>query len=280
MHAEQHVAASGLAGFRIASRLCTGKRNAERKITMENALLVGLSSQVALKRQMDVVSNNLANMNTPGFKTGTLLFEEHLMPVAQMNELNGQDKKVSFVLDTAIYRSFDEGSFEQTGNELDVAISGDGWFVVQTPNGERYSRNGQFKLNANGELVLPSGQQVLGTGGPITFGPEETGVEIANDGTISSSAGVKGQLRIVQFENNARLKQVGDTLFSSTEPPVAADGVRTIQGAVEKSNVQPIFEMTRMIEIVRAYSNMAQSLSQTQNLRREAIEQLGTPPRA
>lgn len=264
---------------RIASRLCNGKRKAERKKTMENALLVGLSRQVALKRQMNVLANNLANMNTAGYKTGSMLFEEHLMPVARMNDLTGDDKRISFVLDNSVYRSFSEGSFEQTGNEYDVAISGDGWLVVQTPEGERYTRNGQLKLNADGELVLPTGQQVLGNGGPIVFGPDESGVEIAHDGTISTSQGIKDRLRVVQFQNNATLKNEGDTLFSSEVQPLPAENIRVIQGAVEKSNVQPILEMTRMIETVRAYTSMAQTMSQAQDLRRDAIEQLGTPPR-
>lgn len=245
---------------------------------MENALLVGLSRQVSLKRQMDVVANNLANMDTAGYKSGTLLFEKHLMPTAQMNELNGQDGRISFVLDTSIYRSFEEGSFEQTGNELDVALSGDGWMVVQTPDGERYTRNGQLRLDAEGQLVLPTGQPVLGEGGPLTFGPEEVGIEIAYDGTISTSQGIKDKLQIVEFENNAALKKQGDTLFSTDQAPQPAGDVRVVQGAIEKSNVQPITELTRMIETVRAYTSMAQTLSQAQDLRRDAIQQLGTPP--
>lgn len=246
---------------------------------MENALLVGLSRQVVLKRQMDVLANNLANMNTAGYKSGTLLFEKHLMPVAQMNDLDGQDRNVSFVLDNSIYRSFAEGSFEQTGNELDVALSGDGWMVVQTPDGERYTRNGQLKLDAEGQLVTPSGHPVLGDGGPIVFGPQDSGVEIAHDGTISTSQGIKDRLRVVRFESNAALRKEGDTLFSSEQPPEPAEDVRVIQGVVEKSNVQPIAELSRMIETVRAYTNMAQTLNQAQDLRRDAIEQLGTPPR-
>lgn len=246
---------------------------------MENALLVGLSRQVALKRQMDVVSNNLANMNTAGYKAGTMLFEEHLMPVARMNDLSGQDRQVSFVLDSSIYRSFSEGTFQQSGNELDIALSGDGWLVAQTADGEQYTRNGQLKINVDGELVAPSGQPILGDSGPIVFGPEETGIEIAHDGTVSTSEGVKDRIRVVQFENNALLKKQGETLFSTDQQPQPAVNVRVIQGAFEKSNVQPIYEMTRMIETVRAYTNMAQTLSRAQDMRRDAIEQLGTPPR-
>ncbi len=245
---------------------------------MENALLIGLSRQVALKRQMDVIANNMANMNTAGYKAGSMLFEEHIMPVAEMNEMSGQDKRLSFVLDASIYRSFAEGGFKQSGNELDVAISGEGWLVVETPDGERYTRNGQLKLNAEGQLVTPAGYPVLGDGGPITFSENDSGVEIASDGTISTDQGIKDRLRVVQFENNAALKKEGEILFSTTQTPETVENARVLQGVFETSNVQPISELTRMIETVRAYTSMAQTLSQSQELRRQAIQQLGTPP--
>lgn len=246
---------------------------------MENALLIGLSRQVALKRQMTVVANNLANMNTAGYKSGTLLFKEHLMPVARMNDQTGPDKQLSYVLDASIYRSFQEGAYEQSDNELDVALSGNGWLVVDTPDGEQYTRNGQLKLDTEGQLVTNSGYPVLGEGGPIIFGPNESGIEIAKDGTISTNEGLKDRLRVVQFENNAALSKEGETLFSTAQQPEPAEDVRVLQGVVEKSNVQPISELTRMIETVRAYTSISQMLSREQDLRRQAIEQLGTPPR-
>ena len=246
---------------------------------MENALLIGLSRQVALKRQMDVVANNMANMNTAGYKTGSMLFEGHIMPVAEMNEMTGQDKRLSFVLDSSVYRSFEEGGFKQTGNDLDVAISGEGWLVAQTPDGERYTRNGQLKLDAEGQLVTPSGYPILGDGGPISFSSNDTGIEIATDGTISTSQGIKDRLRVVQFENNAALKKEGETMFSTSQSPEIVEDVRVLQGVIEQSNVKPINELTKMIETLRAYTSMAQTMSQAQELRRQAIEQLGTPPR-
>ncbi len=246
---------------------------------MENALIVGLSRQVVLKRQMDVLANNLANMNTAGYKAGTLLFEKHLQSNAQMNDMTGQDKQISFVLDTSIYRSFEEGGFEQTNNDLDVAISGEGWLVVQTPDGDRYTRNGQLKLDAEGQLVTPAGHPVMGEGGAITFSEQDTSIVIARDGTISTSQGDKDRLRVVQFENNASLKKQGDTLFSTAQQPAPTENARILQGVIETSNVKPIAELSRMIETVRAYTSMAQTMKQSQDLRRDAIEQLGTPPR-
>lgn len=277
-HADVVYAANGLFSVHLycvaAVRL---KCKPERK--MENALLVGLSRQVVLKRQMDVVANNLANMNTAGYKTGTLLFENYLKTDAQINDLTGRDKQVSFVLDTSIYRSFQEGAFEQSNNDLDVAISGDGWLVVQTPDGDRYTRNGQLKLDAEGQLVTPAGYPVLGEGGAITFSEQDTGIEIARDGTISTSQGNKDKLQLVAFENNAALKKQGETLFSTEQLPAPAEDARVLQGVVEKSNVKPISELTRMMDTVRAYTSMAQTMKQAQDLRRDAIEQLGTPPR-
>ena len=241
---------------------------------MENALLIGLSRQAALKRQMDVIANNIANVSTAGYKRGTLKFDEYLMPLARTNDATGADARLSFTVDGSIYRNFAEGSFSQTGNDLDVAISGDGWLVVQTPDGERYTRNGQMKLNADGELVTMAGLPILGDGGTITFSPNATGIEIADDGTISTNEGGLGRLRLVEFEDNSLLKKEGALLFSSTQPPSAADDARIVQGMIEKSNVQPVTELATMIETLRAYTSVSRSLDQMQKLRQDAIERL------
>lgn len=242
---------------------------------MENALLISLSHQMVLKRRMDVVANNMANMTTVGFKSDSQQFEEHKMPVAAIGGLAGASARVSYVQHGAMLRDYADGPLEQTGNELDVAISGDGWFVVQTPEGERYTRNGQFSLDTEGQLVDGSGNQVLGETGPITFTGDEVGIEIAKDGTISTTAGRKDRFRLARFEDNKALVKAGPTLFASNEPALAAAEARVSQGALERSNVQPVLELTRMIETVRAYTHAAQSLQTTQDLRREAIERLG-----
>lgn len=241
---------------------------------MENALLIGLSRQMTLQRKMDVLANNMANVNTAGFKRDSLVFKEHLMPVARMSDATGRDARLSFVLDASLYRTFEQGGFKQTGNELDLAISGDAWFVVQGPEGERYTRNGNLKLNADGELIGTSGFPVLGDGGPITFGPEETGVQIAKDGTISTSEGIRGRIRLVSFENKNTMTKEGAMLFATDEVPQEATDATVLQGVVEKSNVQPVTELTRMIETVRAYTAVSQALQQTDRLRRDAIERL------
>ena len=135
---------------------------------MENTLLVGLSRQVTLERQMDVVANNVANASTNGFKADRSLFAEYLMPTAREdNFAAGRDRKLSHVIDRATFRDYGQGSLDQTKNPLDVAIDGDAFLVVQTPRGERYTRNGALQINATGALVTSEGYQVLGDGGPL-----------------------------------------------------------------------------------------------------------------
>ncbi len=241
---------------------------------MENASLIALSRQMALRRQMDVIANNVANLGTAGFKAETMVFEEHLMPQAEWSMDRPADSQVSFVQDVATVRDFSDGGLLPTGNELDVALQGPGWFVVSTPEGERYTRNGSFALNAGGELVTSEGHRVMGDGGPIVFGTEDVDIAIASDGTISSAAGDRGKLRIVTFNTEMALRPEGGSLFASDRNPAPATDARVAQGMVEKSNVQPVLEISRMIEVSRAYQSLASTLERTDRLRRDAIDSL------
>ena len=156
---------------------------------MENALLIGLSRQVTLERQLDVVANNVANVNTNGFKADKSLFQEYLMPGAHEDNFVGSDRRESYVEDRGTYRDFSQGAAQQTKNPLDVAIQGNGFLVVQTAAGERYTRDGGLQLNNQGQLVTEEGDQVLGTAGPITFQPTDHDVNIAPDGTVTVQEG-------------------------------------------------------------------------------------------
>lgn len=241
---------------------------------IENAQLIGLSRQIALQRQMDIVANNMANINTTGFKAENLLFEEYTMPVARDRDFPSNDQPLSYVQDWATVHDMSGGAMVQTGSELDVALNGDGFFAVQTPAGERWSKAGSFQLNAAGGLVDASGNPVLGQGGPITFGPEETDILIGKDGSISSSAGAKGSLRIVEFANPQALTREGDNLYAGGAP-VAATNTRVMQGFIEKSNVSGVTEMAEMIRVQRAYESAASLASKQDDLRRSAIQRLG-----
>jgi len=245
---------------------------------MDNALRIGLSRQMALKTRMNVIANNLANINTAGFKRDTVHMEEFRMPVAQMTELRGRDKALSYVHDRAVLNNMSAGSMKQSGNELDVAINGKGWFSINTPSGERYTRNGEFKLNNEGTLVTNDGFPVLGSGGPISFGPNETQITIARDGTISSSEGVKGQIRVVTFNEEQNLNKEGFNLFKTDEQPTPVEQPNLMQGMVEGSNVKPVLELTTMIETTRAYVNQAQLLKKSEELKTDAMNKLAQVP--
>lgn len=241
---------------------------------IENAQLISLSRQIALQRRMDVVANNVANMNTTGFKAENILFEEYVMPVARDQDFPRLDQPLSYVQDWATVHDLSGGAMIQTGNPLDVGLNGDGFFAVQTPAGERWTKAGSFQLSANGTLVDASGNPVLGDGGPIQFGPEETGITVGSDGSISSSAGPKGSLRLVEFANPQELTRQGDNLWAGGTP-VAATNTSAMQGFVEKSNVSGVAEMAEMIRVTRAYESAANLAQKQDELRRSAIQRLG-----
>ena len=251
---------------------------------MQNTLLIGLSRQVALQRELDVVSNNLANVNTTGYKADGAIFEEFLSPTARAAETGN---RISFVHDRATWHDLGQGTVEQTGNPLDVAVQGNGFFVVQTPRGERYTRNGALQLNANGELVTASGYPVLGDSGPIRFQPTDRNIMIAQDGTVSVQEGsqsqassLRGRLRVVNFNRPQQLQKDGDGSFSASanNAPQPDTQSRILQGSIEKSNVRSVVEMTRMIEVTRSYSQVAAMLQQQGDMRQSAIQKLADVP--
>ena len=253
---------------------------------MENMLLVGLSRQMTLERQLDVVANNVANVNTNGFKADKSLFEEYLASNAHEDNFARPDRRVSFVQDRGTYRDFSQGPAEQTKNPLDVAIDGNGFLVVQTPAGERYTRNGGLQINTQGQLVTASGLPVLGTGGPIVFQPGDKEITINGDGGVSVREGVnrvdslRGKLRLVSFAQAQSLLKEGSNLYSAGAGanPQPATNIKVRQGYIEKSNVNSVLEMSQMIEVTRAYTQMATLLQTQSDLHKSAIEKLADVP--
>jgi flagellar basal-body rod protein FlgF len=252
---------------------------------MENALLVGLSRQTILERQLDVVANNVANVNTTGYKADNSLFEEFLASGAHEDNFVGGDRRVSYVQDRGTFRDFAQGAMEQTKNPLDVAISGSAFLAVQTPAGERYTRDGGLQLNNQGQLVTIAGNPVLGTSGPIVFQPTDHDINISPDGTITVVEGntrtdsVRGKLRLVSFADAQKLLKEGLNLYAAGEGSAQPDLKSTIQqGFIEKSNVNAVAEMSRMIEVTRAYTQISTLLQQQSDLHKTAIQQLADVP--
>jgi flagellar basal-body rod protein FlgF len=256
---------------------------------MENTSLVGLSRQIALQRELDVVANNVANLNTGGYKADNVVFHEHLMPVARANQFRGADRQLSFVQDRATWLDLSQGPVQQTGNPLDVALNDNAFLTVQTPRGERYTRNGALQINGQGQLVTSEGLQVLGQNGPIVFQPNDRNVSISTDGTIPVREGqnttdsLRGKLRLATFAQPQRLQKDGTSTYM-TPPGMQADPApltaRVTQFAIEKSNVHGVTEMTRMIEVTRTYTQLASMLQQQSEMRRTAIEKLAEVPNA
>lgn len=254
---------------------------------MENSLLIGLSRQMTLQRKLDVVANNVANVNTTGFKADKSLFEEYMMPVARDDNFAGRDRRVSFVQDRATYHDFSQGPVQNTGNPLDVAVDGGAFLSVQTAAGERYTRDGGLQINERGQLVTTGGHAVLGNNGPIVFQPTDRNITISADGTVTVLEGantltdsIRGRLRLVTFDNPQALLKQGSNLFSAGAgtQAQAAPTATVKQGFLEKSNVNAVAEMTQLISVNRAYAQVAAMLQQQGDLRRTAIEKLADVP--
>ena len=201
---------------------------------MDNALYVGLSRQMTLQRQLDIAANNMANVDTAGFKVESLMLQTdpESPPVAGAAAGLGP---VKYVLDNGIARNFGQGAVERTSNTYDLAIDGDGFFTVQTAAGNRYTRDGRFTLDSQNRLVTKAGDPVVdASGSGITIDPQKSAPAIAADGTVSQTdshgqvSGV-GKLSAVRFANLSGLSKEGDNLYSSAETPGGRD--RTCRSA-------------------------------------------------
>ena len=224
---------------------------------------------------MDIVANNIANMNTTGFKGEDMMFVEHLVKTKGGDTPFGV--KLAYSRDIATLMNTAEGPMEKTGNPLDLAISGEGFFVVQTPQGERYTRNGRFQMNEGGQLVNQAGQAVLSTGGqPFFLAPEDKEITISRDGTVATNNGTLGKIRVVRFENPQVLKRVAGGLFSAEgAQPTDVTPPNIAQGMLEGSNVQPIFEMAKMIDIHRSYESVRAFIEREDERMRGMIREMG-----
>ena len=224
---------------------------------------------------MDIVANNIANMNTTGFKGEDMMFVEHLVKTRGGEKLLGT--KLAYSRDIATLMNVAEGPMETTGNPLDLAINGDGFFVVRTPQGDRYTRNGRFQLNEGGQLVNQAGHPVLSTGGqPFFLAPEDKEITISRDGTVSTNNGTLGRLRLVRFENPQTLKRVAGGLFTADQAtPTDVTSPNIAQGMLEGSNVQPIFEMAKMIDIHRTYESVRNFIEREDERMRNMIREMG-----
>jgi flagellar basal-body rod protein FlgF len=236
---------------------------------MNDAGSIALSAQLALLRQTDVIANNLANLSTTGFKGQHVLFAEYLGQAA-----DGTSE--SFVQDLGTIRDPSQGSIAETGNPLDIAIQGGGYLAVDTPLGQRFTRNGHFQLDADGQVVTSQGYPILSDGGsPLTV-PQGSGqITIGADGNVTTPQGAIGRLQVVTFDNDQALTPTANGLFSTDQTPQPATNAKVVQGALEASNVQPIIEITHLIAVQRGVE-YAKDFTDTQSsMTSSAIDRLG-----
>lgn len=228
---------------------------------METAGYATLSRQTGLMQEMQVVANNIANSATTGYRQEGVIFSEYVK--------DGGDKAASLSMARAQAHntSLTQGSLTQTNGALDMAVEGDGFFLIETPDGNRLTRAGAFATSAEGDLVTTGGYRVLDAGGAPVFVPPDAGdISVAADGTISAADRLLGQIGLYRAQDTSQLKRQDGVMFRVDGEIEAAPDARILQGFLEGSNVNPILQVSRMIEIQRAYE-LGQSFLQAEDER-------------
>ncbi len=236
---------------------------------MENSIYLGLSRQIVLQTNMDIVANNIANMNTSGFRGQNPVFEEYV------TDPRYNDDPLSFVQDYGQYQITSPGPIEQTGNPFHVALNGPGFMGVEMPGGETgYTRDGNFYKREDGTLVTTAGYPVMGQGGAILIPASASEVKIDERGVVSDQNGTIGQIQVVEFDNEQELEPVGNNLYTTDNGGKPAEKTAVAQGFLEGSNVNSVIEMSRMIEILRDFQSTQKVLETEHERLRGAIQAL------
>lgn len=237
---------------------------------MDNPTYITLSRLVAQQRSIDVTANNIANANTAGFKSERMLFSDWI------SRQDHGAAPIQFVQDRATYRQQQEGALTQTGNPLDFAVQGSGYFTVQTDAGLRLTRAGQFTLRSDGTITDATGNALLDDARrPISIAAGDTRLSMSADGVLSSENGRIARIGIVSVADPAQIKGEGGGLLNpgnATLDTIAAPKV--VQGAIESSNVQPVLEMTRMMREQREFEFTTQFVQSEATREQSAIDAL------
>lgn len=233
------------------------------------------SAAILQQMRLDVYANNLANVNTVGFKADQPVFR---LEQAEPSSASAQNapRLSPYALPLEYVTNFESGAFQNTGGQMDAAIVGRGFFEVQTPDGLRYTRNGQFSINENGMLSTAQGWPVMGQGGEIAI--EGNRLEIGEDGQVMVDGDVVGVLRVVDFNDAGQLKKTGGTLFKAEDPaagPIEAENFRISQGVLEASNVNAIRTMTELIETLRVFETYQKVMRAADDATAKTVNEVG-----
>ncbi len=237
---------------------------------MENSTYIALSGQSAREHQMEVLSNNIANLSTPGFKAEKMMFQEYLT-----KPTDGSDPS-SYVVSQGNARDMSQGPLTHTGNPLDVALNGGGFMTVTTPSGNQYTRNGHLQIDNQGELVTSAGFVVQGDGGsPIVIPSGTASITIGKDGTVATEKQTIGKISVVNFDNPQVMAESQGGLFTTDQTSTPATGTTVEQGTIEESNIQPVVEMTKLMDAAHQIGT-AKNFADGEHTRlKNAIDRLG-----
>lgn len=268
-------------------------KNQKEKVKIMEGLYIAASGGAKQIKKLNILSNNIANINTQGFKRDMLIYEEKRPPFQRIplngtdakdfNQFHGPDLAVSYVQVTQSLTDFEQGPLVKTDNPLNVAIEGKGFFVIDTPTGIRYTRNGNFKLDGLGQLVDEKGNMIMTRSDEPIFIPFGTNqITIDQDGSVFGGAEIDqdplGRLKLVNFNNLHALAKEGEGFYKisdSSVKEILSNDTKVLQGFTENSNANPIHEMIQMIETVRqleAYQKIIQSIDEVDD---QSVNSLG-----
>ena len=240
---------------------------------------IAASRSIAQQRALDVIAGNIANANTPGYQAERVQFSDWISRQTGTASPPG-GRSIAYTQDRATWREQQAGTLTHTANPLDLATAGDGYFTVSTPRGPRLTRDGRFGLMPNGTLADSNGNAVLDTAGqPILFAPSDSRITVAGDGTVSSENGQIGKIGVVRPQDPLRMTAEGGTLIRADGPTAPVTAPAIVQGSIEDSNVQPVLEMTRMMDGLRQFQALAQFM-QAEDDRQQAVIDKLLPPTA
>lgn len=239
---------------------------------MQDGLYVALSSQIALEKRLNTIADNVANAGTVGFRATGVKFQDVLSGLG--------DNAVSFASSGNSFLSTASGPLRQTDNPFDFAIQGEGWFGIETPAGIVMTRDGRFTMNENGELVTVEGHPVLDAGGaPIQLDPNDGAPVAGADGSLRQDGRLVGSIGLYSYEPGTDFVRYGNSGIlagNAAEPLVDRMDSGIVQGYVEESNVNPMTEMSRLIQVQRAFENISAMMRQTDGTLGDAIKTLGS----
>ncbi|MCP4367370.1 MAG: flagellar basal-body rod protein FlgF [Deltaproteobacteria bacterium] len=248
---------------------------------MSGAIYMSAAGAMAYEKRMQVISNNLANINTSGFKKDKGHFQiidspDSVKEDLEKNVISKEERQPPLWLQFETKTDFSAGVLKHTGNPLDLALEGDGFFCIKTEQGTQYTRNGNFSLDQDGLIVTMDGLSVLGEGGPINIDGNTFVVDAK--GNVSVDGNLVDTIKIVEFQKKDALKKTGSSLFAIADNNAVESKVENIgvsQGFIELSNVNAIRMITEMIEVLRGYESYQKAIKTADETNAKAINDVG-----